>query len=107
MSVSVDLFSLSSSVSPAGDLPVPSLESISLVLWDLRGKRPRGISLFSMKTPCFHVSISTLSSTISDVFSPGTGKEGFSSSIFPLFHGVEMRKLSGMGVGPGGSLHFR
>lgn len=51
------------------------------------------------ESPCFYCSISTLPSTVSDVFSPDTKDEDFSILIFLISHRVEMRKPSGMGVG--------
>lgn len=104
MSISIDLLSLGSSNAPEEYFSVPCLESMS-ACWYLVTYRERSWGSLTIQyaslseSPCFYFSISTLPSTVSDVFSPYTKDEDFSSLIFLIFHKLEMRKPSGMGMG--------
>lgn len=89
MSVSVGPFPLGCSFSSVKDPPVSCLESITLaagIVGRPAGRGVTGVSPFSMQafseSPCFHVGISTLPST---VLSPDPKDKGPSSLIFPIF----------------------
>lgn len=103
MSVSVGPFPLGCSFSSVKDPPVSCLESITLaagIVGRPEGGGVSGVSPFSMQafseSPCFHVGISTLPST---VLSPDPKDKGPSSLIFPIF---PMAGGSGGGGGVGG-----